>query len=180
MLFRSRGKTGRVFGNQMNLMTMLKGLPLCYNKDMQEDKQAIFDSVLTVRLCLQSMTPMLSTMKVDKDRMRNAANKGFINATDCADYLVRKGMPFRDAYAVTGELVRSCIEKNQTLDSLPLNEYQTIHTAFETDIYESIDLNACVEKRNVEGGPAPVAVRNQMKRLKDELQELLNPDGKGE
>ena len=175
-----RGKTGRVFGNQMNLMTMLKGLPLCYNKDMQEDKQAIFDSVKTVRLCLQSITPMLSTMNIDKERMRNAANKGFINATDCADYLVRKGLPFRDAYAVTGLLVRSCIEKNQTLDSLPLKEYQAIHAAFEKDIYESINLNACVERRNVEGGPAPDAVRKQIERLKSELQALIISGGKEE
>jgi argininosuccinate lyase len=162
----------------MNLMTMLKGLPLCYNKDMQEDKMAIFDSVKTASLCLQAMTPMLATMKIDKERMRSAASKGFINATDCADYLVRKGLPFRDAYAVTGQLVRSCIESNHTLQSLPLKEYKAIHNAFEKDIYESLDLNTCVEKRNVEGGPAPDAVSNQIERLKSELEELFKSGGK--
>lgn len=157
-----RGKTGRVIGDLTTLLTMMKGLPLAYNKDMQEDKEAIFDAVDTVNLCLKTFIPMLKTMSVNKNNMRNAAARGFINATDCADYLVKKGLPFRDAYKITGQLVALCIEKNLTLETLPLEEYKKLNQAFDTDIYSAISLDTCVNHRNVDGGPAPDAVKKQI------------------
>jgi argininosuccinate lyase len=142
-----RGKTGRVNGNLIALLTMLKGLPLAYNKDMQEDKEAIFDSVDTVLSCLRTFTPMLETMRVNRENMRNAAARGFINATDCADYLTKKGVPFRDAYKITGQIVAHCIQTDKTLETLPLSEYQTYSDVFQDDIYKAIALETCVSGR---------------------------------
>lgn len=164
-----RGKTGRANGHLITLLTMLKGLPLAYNKDMQEDKQAIMDSVNTALNCLQAITPMLASMNIKKENMRNAASKGFINATDCADYLTKKGVPFRDAYTIVGRLVRICIEQNETLETLSLEEYKKICDIFEKDIYEAIALETCVAQRNSEGGPAPQAVIQQIEAYKKAL-----------
>ena len=168
-----RGKSGRVFGDLMSLLTMMKGLPLAYNKDMQEDKEAVFDAVDTLKLCLTPLIPMLDTMRVREDTMRAAAAGGFINATDCADYLVSvKGMPFRDAYKVTGELVALCIEKNLTLETLPLEEYQTVCEAFDEGVYQAISLDKCVGDRKVLGGPAPENVKAQACRVKNILRNM--------
>lgn len=136
-----RGKTGRVNGNLVTLLTMMKGLPLAYNKDMQEDKEAIFDTIDNVKLCVKTFIPMLATMRVIPENMRNAAAKGFINATDCADYLVKKGMPFRDAYKITGTLVALCIEKGLTLETLPIEEYKKMTELFSEDVYQAISLD---------------------------------------
>ena len=157
-----RGKTGRVYGDLNTLLVMMKGLPLAYNKDMQEDKEAIFDALDTVKLCIKTFIPMLATMKVNRENMRAAAAKGFINATDCADYLVKKGLPFRDAYKITGTLVAICIERGTTLEELPLEDYRKLCGTFEEDVYEAIKLENCVNSRKVPGGPAPEAVRNQI------------------
>lgn len=157
-----RGKTGRVNGDLVTLLSMLKGLPLAYNKDMQEDKEAIFDAVDNVKLCVKTFIPMLSTMRVLRDNMRNAAAKGFINATDCADYLVKKGMPFRDAYKITGTLVAQCIDKGLTLETMPLDDYRAMTELFDRDVYEAISLDTCVRERKSEGGPSPDAVREQI------------------
>lgn len=148
---------------------MMKGLPLAYNKDMQEDKEALFDSIQTVKIALSAMIPMIETMEVKADRMREAASKGFINATDCADYLTKKGVPFREAYGVIGSLVQTCIKKAITLEEVPLETYQSLHHLFEEDIYEAINLDNCVIKRDIEGGPSPKAVIQQMKQLKRQL-----------
>lgn len=160
-----RGKTGRVIGDLTTLLTMLKGLPLAYNKDMQEDKEAIFDAIDTVKLCIKTFTPMLSTMRINKENMRAAAARGFINATDCADYLVKKGMPFRDAYKITGQLVALCIERKTTLEELPLEDYREKSQLFDDKIYEAINLEACVNLRTSEGGPSAEAVVNQINEL---------------
>ncbi len=167
-----RSKTGRVNGNLSALLTMLKGLPLAYNKDLQEDKEAIFDSVETVKLCLRTFTPMLETMTVKKERMRAAAARGFINATDCADYLTRKGIPFREAYQITGWLVKMCIERGCTLETLPLQSYQMLCPAFAGDLYRAIDISTCVEQRTATGGPAPSAVAAQIEDLNARLSAL--------
>ena len=164
-----RGKTGRVYGDLMTLLTMMKGLPLAYNKDMQEDKEAIFDALDTVDLCLTTFIPMLRTMTVLKENMRQAAAKGFINATDCADYLVKKGMAFRDAYKITGTLVARCIDEGKTLETLELSAYQEMSGLFEEDIYTAINLEKCAFYRKVPGGPAPKSVQNQI----DMTRELL-------
>ena len=156
-----RGKAGRSYGNLMTLLTVMKGLPLAYNKDMQEDKEAIFDSVDTVLQCLHIFTPMLSTMRVLPDAMRKAAANGFINTTDCADYLVGKGLPFRAAYKITGALVARCIADGATLETLPLAVYREYSPVFDADVYEAIDLDACVMKRTSFGGTAPASVRAQ-------------------
>ena len=158
-----RGKTGRVNGDLITLLTMMKGIPLAYNKDMQEDKEAIFDAVDNVKLCVKTFTPMLATLRVLKDNMRNAAAKGFINATDCADYLVKKGMPFRDAYKITGTLVAKCIEDGVTLETLPIEDYKAMTDLFDKDVYDAISLETCVRERKSEGGPSPEAVREQIK-----------------
>lgn len=163
-----RGKTGRVHGDLTTLLTVLKGLPLAYNKDMQEDKQAVFDSVETVLACLAAVTPMMRTVKVNAATMRAAAAKGFINATDCADYLAKKGMPFRDAYKITGQLVAKCIHEGTTLEKLPLFAYRQASELFEEDVYEAIDLATCVAQRDSEGGPAPAAVEMQIAQYKNE------------
>ncbi|WP_322173365.1 argininosuccinate lyase [Acutalibacter caecimuris] len=161
-----RGKSGRVFGDLIGLLTMMKGLPLAYNKDMQEDKEAVFDAVDTLKLCLTPLIPMLDTMRVREDNMRAAAAGGFINATDCADYLVaEKGLPFRDAYKITGELVALCIDKGLTLETLPLEDYQRISPSFDEGVYRAISLDKCVEDRKVPGGPAPENVRAQAQRV---------------
>ncbi len=164
-----RGKTGRVVGDLMTLLSMLKGLPLAYNKDMQEDKEAIFDAIDNVKLCVKTFTPMLATMRVLKDNMRKAAAKGFINATDCADYLVKKGMPFRDAYKITGTLVARCIAEELTLETLPLDAYKEMTDLFTEDVYDAISLDTCVKERSSEGGPSPKAVSVQLAQLRERL-----------
>lgn len=161
-----RGKSGRVFGDLTALLTVMKGIALAYNKDMQEDKEAIFDAVDTVKMCLTAFTPMIETMTVLKDNMRNAAAKGFINATDCADYLVGKGLPFRDAYKATGELVALCIDKGLTLETLPIEEYKKICPLFDEEVYTAINLEKCVADRLVPGGPSKESVENQIKAAK--------------
>lgn len=166
-----RGKTGRVYGDLTTLLTMMKGLSLAYNKDMQEDKEAVFDAVDTVKLCLSTFIPMIETMKVIPENMRNAAAKGFINATDCADYLVKKGLPFRDAYKITGTLVHTCIEKDLTLETLPLEEYRALCDTFEEDVYDAISLETCVMQRKAAGGPAPETVKAQIEYVRDKLNE---------
>lgn len=164
-----RGKTGRVYGDLNTLLVMMKGIPLAYNKDMQEDKEAIFDAIDTAKLCLETVTPMLATMRINKENMRNAAARGFINATDCADYLVKKGMPFRDAYKITGTLVALCIEKNLTLEELPIEEYKKLCGTFEEDVYEAIKLETCVNMRKAEGGPAPESVKRQIEFIRNAI-----------
>ena len=164
-----RGKTGRVYGSLITLLTMMKGLPLAYNKDMQEDKEAIFDSIDTVKNCFMILSPMIDTMIVLKDNMKLAAGKGFINATDCADYLVEKGMAFRDAYKVTGKLVSYAIDNNKTLEELSINEYKVHSEMFDESIFEKIDLMNCLKSRNVYGGPAPDAVKIQIENIKLEM-----------
>ncbi len=160
-----RGKTGRAVGDMVTLFTMMKGLPLAYDKDMQEDKEAIFDAVDTLKMCLETVTPMIRTMKVQKENMRAAAAKGFLNATDCADYLVGKGMPFRTAYRVTGDLVAYCVGHSLTLETLPLEKYREFSGCFDADIYGAISLERCVGGRKVLGGPAPGNVEMQAKRV---------------
>ncbi|MCD7773767.1 MAG: argininosuccinate lyase, partial [Ruminococcus sp.] len=166
-----RGKTARVYGDLNTLLDMMKNLPLAYNKDMQEDKEAIFDAVDTVKLCISTFIPMLETMTVLKDNMRAAAAKGFINATDCADYLVKKGMPFRDAYKITGTLVARCISLDTTLEALPLEEYKKLSDKFSDDVYEAISLDTCVMQRKSQGGPAPESVSQQLLYVKNFLNE---------
>lgn len=162
-----RGKTGRVYGDLMTMLTVMKGTPLAYNKDMQEDKEAIFDALDTVNLCITTLNPLVKTMTVLKDNMKKAAAKGFINATDCADYLVEKGIPFRDAYKITGSLVKYCIKNDTTLENLKLEEFKEYSDKFEEDVYEAIDLINCVNKRNVVGGPAAEQVMKQIERVKN-------------
>ena len=162
-----RGKSGRVFGDLTTLLTMMKGLPLAYNKDMQEDKEAVFDAFDTVKMCLTAFIPMLDTMTALPENMRKAAAGGFINATDCADYLVAKGLPFRDAYKATGELVALCIGKGLTLETLPLEEYKAVCGMFDSGVYDAINLDKCVNDRTSLGGPAPQNVRAQAARVKD-------------
>ena len=162
-----RGKSGRVFGDLMGLLTMLKGLPLAYNKDMQEDKEAIFDALDTVAGCLTPFIPMIGTMRVLPENMRKAAAAGFINATDCADYLVGKGLPFRDAYKATGTLVSRCIAEGLTLETLPLAAYREVCPLFDEDVFAFISLERCAASRRVYGGPAPENVLAQIARVRD-------------
>ncbi len=164
-----RGKTGRVYGDLMAMLTVLKGLPLAYNKDMQEDKGADFDALDTVKMCLEVFAPMVATMKVLKENAYRAAQKGFINATDLADYLTKKGMPFRTAYKTVGQLVAECIEKDTVLDDLPLTDYQKYSPLFEEDLYKEISLETCVEKRNSFGGASPASVRMQVKAMRERI-----------
>ena len=164
-----RGKTGRVYGDLMALLTAMKALPLAYNKDMQEDKEALFDALDTAELCLEVLAPMVRTAAFHTNNMRKAAAAGFINATDCADYLVGKGIPFRDAYGMTGQLVRQCIEQGTTLEALPLEAYREVSPAFDEGVYEAIDLLNCVERRNLPGGPAPAAVEAQIAGVRAQL-----------
>ena len=162
-----RGKSGRVFGDLTTLLTVMKGIALAYNKDMQEDKEAIFDAVDTVKMCLTAFTPMIETMTVLKENMRNAAAKGFINATDCADYLVGKGLPFRDAYKATGELVALCIDKGVTLETLDLSEYKAVCDLFDEEVYTAINLEKCVADRLVAGGPSKESVAKQIEAARN-------------
>ena len=164
-----RGKTGRVYGDLQTLLTMMKGLPLAYNKDLQEDKEAFMDAAKTVQDCIVTMAPMVATWMVNKENMRQAAAKGFINATDCADYLVKKGLAFRDAYTIVGQLVRTCTQNDQTLESLSLEAYKDIHPAFDEDIYQAISLDTCVNQRNVVGGPSPQRVKEHIQQVHKEL-----------
>ncbi|NMP38082.1 MAG: argininosuccinate lyase [Clostridiales bacterium] len=165
-----RGKSGRVFGDLMTLLTVMKGLPLAYNKDMQEDKQAIFDAFDTVKMCLTAFIPMLETMTALTDNMYRAAAKGFINATDCADYLVGKGLPFRDAYKCVGHLVAVCIEADETLESLPLEKYKQACELFSDDVYDAINLEKCVRDRKCKGAPCPENVVAQAQAILGKLQ----------
>jgi argininosuccinate lyase len=166
-----RGKTGRVYGSLVALLTVMKGLPLAYNKDMQEDKEAVFDAVDTVRQCLEVFTPMFKKLTIKKDSMRRAASGGFINATDCADYLVKKGMPFREAYMIVGRLVTMCIKLDENLETLTLKDFRAVSDAFEDDIYDALDLRTCVNGRNVRGGPAAVEVERQINKLREFIAE---------
>ena len=166
-----RGKTGRVYGSLTTLLTVMKGIPLAYNKDMQEDKEAIFDALDNTLLCLEMFAEMLSTASFNKDKMRASAGFGFINATDCADYLVKKGLPFRSAYKIVGELVAVCIEKGYSFETLPLDEYKAVSDVFENDVYKAVDLDVCVNGRNVPGGPAKEAVEKQIANLEKFIKE---------
>ena len=161
-----RGKSGRVFGSLMGLLTMLKGLPLAYNKDMQEDKEQIFDALDTVKMCLPVFSGMLSTMKIRKDKMSDGAKGGFTNATDAADYLVKKGLPFRDAHAVIGKMVAYCLDKNKVIDALTLEEFKEFSPLFGEDIYSAISLETCVSQRKLIGGPAPVTMKKIIEEYK--------------
>ena len=165
-----RGKTGRVYGDLMTILTLMKGLPLAYNKDMQEDKEALFDSIETVKMCLDIFAPMIRTMKVKADNMYRAAQEGFINATDLADYLTKKGMPFRSAYKTVGQIVAECIEKKCVLDDLSLEEYKAHSELFEEDLYNEISLDTCVNKRLSEGGTSVRSVEAQITYVRKELQ----------
>ena len=162
-----RGKTGRVYGDLMALLTTLKGLPLAYNKDMQEDKEAVFDAVDTVQMCLKVFTGMVATMTANEQNMKRAAQRGFINATDLADYLVKKGLPFRSAYKISGSLVALCIKENTVLEELPLDTYKTYSDLFEEDLYTAIDLVTCVETRISVGGPSVADVEAQIQYVKE-------------
>ncbi|MBO7738378.1 MAG: argininosuccinate lyase [Clostridia bacterium] len=164
-----RGKTGRVYGDLLALLTTLKGLPLAYNKDMQEDKESVFDACDTVVMCLKVFTGMIKTIKANTENMKRAAQKGFINATDLADYLVKKGMPFRSAYKISGSLVAYCIENDTVLEELPLEAYKEYSPLFETDLYNEIDLMVCVEKRISEGGTSVDSVKAQINYVKEIL-----------
>ncbi len=166
-----RGKTGRVFGDLMALLTTLKGLPLAYNKDMQEDKESVFDAVDTVKMCLQVFCGMVATMTANTANMKRAAQTGFINATDLADYLVKKGLPFRSAYKISGQLVALCIQNGTVLEELPLETYKQYSDLFENDLYQDIDLITCVEKRISEGGTSVASVKAQIQYIRENIQE---------
>ena len=168
-----RGKTGRVYGDLFAMLTVLKGIPLAYNKDMQEDKEAIFDAVDTVKKCLSIFAPMVATMKVNKENMYKAAGEGFINATDLADYLVKKGMPFRTAYKHVGEIVGYCIKEGFVLENLPLERYKEFSNSFEGDLFDEISLETCVNKRISKGSTGPESVKTQI----DYLEGFLNEKG---
>ena len=162
-----RGKSGRTIGDLNTLLVMLKGLPLAYNKDMQEDKEAVFDCIDTVKECLDVFIPMFQTMKICKDNMMHACLHGFINATDLADYLTKKGLPFRDAYHIVGQIVGYGIENKKSLNELSLEEYKKFHTSFEEDVYQYIDIETCVNNRKVYGGPSPESVLNQIQNIEE-------------
>ena len=164
-----RGKTGRVYGDLMALLTTLKGLPLAYNKDMQEDKESVFDAVDTVKMCLQVFTGMVAGMSANRDNMLSAAQRGFINATDLADYLVKRGMPFRSAYKIAGQLVAQCIRENTVLEELPLDAYLAHSDLFGQDLYDAIALRTCVETRISEGGTSLASVQAQIAYVREEL-----------
>ena len=164
-----RGKTGRVYGDLMALLTMLKGLPLAYNKDMQEDKENVFDTFDTLSMCLDVFTPMIKGMKVLKENMKLAAQKGFINATDLADYLVKKGLPFRSAYKICGQIVGDCIASGKVLETLELENYKKYSDLFDADLYDEISLETCVNKRVSQGGTSPKSVEQQIEFVKGKL-----------
>ena len=161
-----RGKTGRVYGDLLGLLTTLKGLPLAYNKDMQEDKEGVFDACDTVKMCLKVFTPMIDTMTALTDNMKKAAGEGFINATDLADYLVKKGMPFRTAYKISGQLVSLCMQKKTVLENLPLEEYKQFSELFEEDLYDAVNLENCVKRRISEGGTSVQSVEKQLEYVR--------------
>ncbi len=167
-----RGKSGRVFGDLTAMLTAVKGLPLAYNKDMQEDKEAVFDAVDTVKMCLSVFTPMIATMRVLPENMRRAASGGFINATDCADYLVEKGLPFRDAYKTVSEIVAHCIENGLTLESMPMSDYKSFCDKFDDGVYDAISLESCVNRRSVAGGPSPGQVAKQIADVRETLEKI--------
>lgn len=167
-----RGKSARVINHVSGLLTMMKGLPLAYNKDMQEDKEALFDCIDTVKLCLPVFTDMIKTMKVNKNKMKEAAARGFINATDCADYLVKHGLAFRDAYKVTGQLVAYCIDHDYVLETLPLDVYKQFNEVFDDTVYEAISLETCVNNRTVDGGPSQIAVEKSIKIMERKVSNL--------
>lgn len=164
-----RGKTGRVYGDLMGILTVLKGLPLAYNKDMQEDKELVFDALDTVKMCLDVFAPMVATMKGKRENMKAAASKGFINATDLADYLVKKGEPFRSAYKICGEVVGYCIKQDKTLETLSIEEYKKFSELFDNDLYEEIDIMNCVNKRISAGGTAVSSVEKQILKVRSVL-----------
>jgi argininosuccinate lyase len=159
-----RGKSGRVFGDLMTILTVMKGLPLAYNKDMQEDKEAVFDAYDTVKICLETIIPMIRTMKILPENCRKAAAKGFINATDCADFLTKKGVPFRTAYKITGEIVAFCIENDLTLETMSIEQYKNYSEYFDNRIFEAVNLENCVKSRNTTGGPSPEEVKRQLNK----------------
>lgn len=165
-----RGKTGRVYGDLNTLLAMMKNLPLAYNKDLQEDKEAFVDAAQTVEDCLVTMIPMVDTWTVHPQKMKEAAQKGFINATDCADYLTKKGMAFRDAYGCIGQLVKYCISIHQDLESLSMDEYHEISPLFDDDVYEAVALKTCIKNRNVVGGPSPEMVEKHISLVEKELE----------
>ena len=164
-----RGKTGRVYGNLMLLLTVMKGLPLAYNKDMQEDKEALFDTVDTVKKCVVIVEKMISTVKVKKGNMLKVAQEGFMNATELADYFARKGVPFRQAYEITGNIVKHCIKHNKTLEKISLDEYKEFYTGTDDDVYDAIDISNCVKKRRIMGGPAPSEVKRAINSAREKL-----------
>ncbi len=162
----TRGKTGRVYGSLMGLLTVMKGIPLAYNKDMQEDKEQVFDAVETVQMCLPVFEGMISTMTVCREEMISAAKGGFTNATDAADYLVKKGLPFRDAHKVIGEIVAYCIEHNKNIDELSMEEFKTFSSLFDRSVYDAVDIMTCVNMRDVKGGTASGRVQDEIKAAK--------------
>ena len=166
-----RGKSGRVYGALVSLLTTMKGLPLAYNKDMQEDKELAFDAIDTVKGCLVLFTGMISSMTFRKDVMEASAKRGFTNATDAADYLVNRGVPFRDAHGIVGQLVLTCIGKGIALDDLPLEEYQAISPVFDDDVYEAISMKTCVEKRTTVGAPGEAAMRDVIAQYRKQLEQ---------
>ena len=168
-----RGKTGRVYGDLMTLLTVMKGIPLAYNKDMQEDKESLFDGLDTVLLSIQTFTGMLDTMKIKKDVMNKAASGGFTNATDVADYLVKKGEAFRNAHEIVGKIVLYCIDENKAIDDLSLDEFKSFSPFFEEDVYKAIDLITCVEERSVMGGPSSSSVQSQISLLENFISEKM-------
>lgn len=171
-----RGKTGRVYGSLVTILTVMKALPLAYNKDMQEDKEGVFDAIDTVKQCLEVFTPMFETMKLRRDNMKKAASKGFINATDCADYLTKKGVPFRDAYMIVGRLVNQCIKTGETLETLTLRDFAAISKEFGDDVYDALDLRVCVNQRKVAGGPASEEVTRQIAKIEKFISEVSIDD----
>lgn len=168
-----RGKTGRVYGDLMTLLTVMKGIPLAYNKDMQEDKESLFDGLDTVLISIQTFTGMLDTMKIKKDVMKKAASGGFTNATDVADYLVKKGEAFRNAHEIVGKIVLYCIDENKAIDDLSLDEFKSFSPFFEEDVYKAIDLITCVEERSVMGGPSSSSVQSQISLLENFISEKM-------
>ncbi|MEG1448999.1 MAG: argininosuccinate lyase [Oscillospiraceae bacterium] len=167
-----RGKTGRVYGSLVSMLTVMKSLPLAYNKDMQEDKEMTFDAIDTVKLCIKTFIPMFDTMRICSDNMRKSASHGFINATDCADYLTKKDVPFRDAYTIVGKIVNYCIENNKTIETMTLEELKAMSPMFDLDVYKAVDLDTCVNERKSFGGPAKemtqIAIENTLKFIKQE------------
>ena len=167
-----RGKTGRVYGDLMGSLTMLKGLPLAYNKDMQEDKESVFDAVDTVKMCLEIFAPMIATMKPLPENMYKAAGKGYINATDLADYLTKKGLPFRTAYKIVGQTVGYCIRQNKTLEELSLEEYRTLYEGYDRGLFDAISLKNCVSRRTSEGGTALPSVKKQIGFVREQMKQI--------